>query len=131
MIYIDANVIIRLIEGDSTTRLPLENHLLPYRGCGRFLMTSRLSRLECLVKPVRFNDDKLISLYETFFASAELLLIDVTAEVIEIATKLRANLNLKTPDALHLASAVHFGAKEYLTGDKSLSKCEEISVEVI
>jgi hypothetical protein len=55
VIYADANVIIRLVEveGDALTRAPLEARLLPYRGIGRFLLTSQLTRLECRVKPLR------------------------------------------------------------------------------
>ena len=58
-------------------------------------------------------------------------LVDITADVAEKATELRANLNLKTPDAIHLASAILVKAAAFLTGDKGLARCGEVPVEVL
>ena len=92
---------------------PLEARFLPFRGLGRFMATSKLSRLECRVKPLRENNTSLLALYDAFFTSSEIELFDLTADVIEKATDLRASLNFKTPDSLHLAT------KTYLDVPKS------------
>ena len=131
MIYADANVIIRLLEGDTATRAPLEARLSPLRGTAGFLHTSRLSWLECRVKPLRARDHKLLALYDAFFTSIEVTVVELSRAVVEKATDLRADLNVKTPDALHLASAIHTGATAFLTGDKGLARCKEIAVEVL
>jgi predicted nucleic acid-binding protein len=131
VIYADANVIIRLVEGDATSRAPIEARLQPLRGTGRFLLTSRLTRLECRVKPLRLGDAALLALYDAFFASAEVALLEVTEPVLEKATEIRAYLNLKTPDAIHLASAILAGASAFLTGDRNLARCTEIPVEIL
>lgn len=131
MIYADANVIIRLLEGDALTRAPLEARLLPLRGTGRFLVTSRLTRLECRVKPLRNRDVRLLTLYDAFFAGPEVELRDVTERVLEKATDIRAQLNFRTPDAIHLATAVLAGVSAFLTGDRTLARCTEVSVEIL
>jgi predicted nucleic acid-binding protein len=131
VIYADANVVIRLIEGDAAARAPLEARLLPLRGTGRFLLTSRLTRLECRVKPLRAGDAALLALYDAFFAGPEVGLSEITDAVIEKATELRAALNIKTPDAIHLATAVLSGAAAFLTGDRRLARCTEVAVEVL
>ncbi len=131
MIYTDANVLIRLLEGSPAVRAPLEARLIPLRGTGRFLATSRLSRLECRCKPLRTGDTVLLALYEALFHGPEMLLVDITADVVEKATELRANLNLKTPDAIHLARAILVKASAFLTGDKTLARCGEIAVEIL
>jgi predicted nucleic acid-binding protein len=59
-----------------------------------------------------------------------LVLADISAVVIERATDLRAKYNLKTPDALHYATAVEGGATVFLTGDRGLARCVEVPVEV-
>src|SRR5947208_11372151 len=95
VIYADANVIIRLIEGDASARAPLEARLLPLRGTGRFLLTSQLSRLECRTKPLRGGDRSLLALYDAFFASAEVEVLPLSVAVVDKATELRAMLNVK------------------------------------
>ena len=131
MIYADANVIIRLIEGDIAARAPLEAKLLPLRGIGRFILTSQLSRLECRTKPLRAGDTPLLALYDSFFAGIEVEVVALSTAVVDKATELRALLNVKTPDALHLATAVLSGAKSFLTGDKALARCKVIPIEVL
>ena len=79
MLYADANVIIRLIEGDTNVRAPIEARLLPLRGTARFLATSRLSRLECRVKPLRNGDSLLLALVNAFFSSPEVAIIEIDA----------------------------------------------------
>ena len=56
---------------------------------------------------------------------------EVSPAVVERATDLRARYNLKTPDAIHYATAVEVGATVFLTGDRALSRCSEVPVEVL
>jgi predicted nucleic acid-binding protein len=131
VIYADANVIIRLIEGDAAARTPLEARLLPLRGRGRYCLTSQLTRLECRTKPIRDGNASLLAIYDAFFISAEVDVLPISVAVVDKATELRAALKLKTPDALHLATAILSGATSFLTGDKALDRCKEISVEIL
>ena len=131
MIYADANVVIRLLEGDTVTRAPLEARLNPLRGTGRFILTSRLTRLECRVKPMRSKDTAVLALYDSFFIGTEVEVLEITAAVVEKATELRATLNVKTPDAIHLASAILAGATAFISGDQLLARCKELPVEIL
>ena len=131
MIYLDSNVVIRLIEGDPATRAPLEARLAPYRGVAGSLLTSRLTRLECRVKPLRDGDATLLGLYDAFFAGPEVAVLELTAAVVEKATDIRAALKIKTPDALHLATAAVSGATAVITGDRDLVRYTEVPVEVL
>lgn len=131
MIYVDANVIIRLVEGQPAVRAPIEARLAAARGVRGSVLTSRLTRLECRVKPLRVGDAVVLAEYEGFFAGPELVLCEITPAVVEKATDIRATLRLKTPDALHLATAVVSGASAFLTGDRDLTRCTEIPVEVL
>ncbi len=95
------------------------------------LATSRLTRLECRSKPLRTGDLATLAQFDVFFSGVELVLADVSAVVIERATDLRAKYNLKTPDALHYATAVELGATVSLTGDRGLARCVVVPVEVL
>lgn len=131
LIYLDANVVIRLVEGDSATRTPLVARLAATLGVPRSLVTSRLARLECRSKPLRAGDLVTLAQFDVFFAGVELVIVELGPAVVERATELRALYNLKTPDAIHYASAVEVGASVFLTGDRGLSRCSEIPVELL
>lgn len=49
---------------------------------------------------------------------ATLRLIPVDAEIARVAAVLRATYRLKTPDALHLATAIVAGADRFVTGNR-------------
>jgi predicted nucleic acid-binding protein len=137
VIYLDANVIIRSVEGATPVRQAIEARLRAAAAAAtvpsgqRYLMTSRLSLLECRCRPIRDADAALVALYDTFFAAAELRVHEIDASVIEAATRLRANYRFKSPDAIHLATAITGGASEFLTGDQQLKQCREVQVEII
>ncbi len=128
MIYADANVIIRLMEGLPEARSAIEHRL---RAPNIVLCTSLLSRLECRCRPLREGNNRLLDVYEGFFNSKELTVIPIDGQVIDKATELRARLGLKTPDAIRLASAIIIGAETFLSGDHQLERCSEIAFEIV
>lgn len=130
LIYLDANVVIRLVEGDAATRAPLTARLASSIGMPGSVTTSRLTRLECRSNPLRAGDLATLAAFDLFSAGVELILAEIDAAVVERATELRAKYHLKTPDALHYATAIEVGAAVFLTGDRALSRCSEVPVEV-
>ena len=97
------------------------------------LIVSRLSFLECRVLPLKENNTDLLASYNRFFLLPCVQIIELTADVINIATDLRANYSssLRTPDALQLACALSANAGQFLTGDKKLSVIQEIDVVIV
>ena len=86
---------------------------------GRFTaVTSSVSAAECLVHPYRKRDRRLIAAYRHLFrAFPNLDTRSVTLAVGERAARLRATLNLRTPDALQAATALEAGCPALVTGD--------------
>ena len=95
------------------------------------MATSQLTRLEGRTKPLQNGDTITLAQFETFFAGVKVIVIDVISSMIEKATELRAIYTSKMPDALYLATAILAGAIMFLAGDKELSRCTEITVEII
>jgi predicted nucleic acid-binding protein len=94
------------------------------------LVVSRLSVLECRAKPLREGDAVLLRRYDDFFAAVHI--VELSAEVVEAATHLRARYGLKTPDALQAASA--FAASEralFVTADAGFAKVAGLDVRLI
>ena len=131
MIYLDSNVVIRLVEGDALARAPLVARLASSLGVAGSLTTSRLTRLECRSNLLRAGDTATLAQFDVFFSGVEISMIDVTASVVELATKIRAKYNLKTPDALHYASAMEAGASVFLTGDRVFARCSDVALDIL
>jgi predicted nucleic acid-binding protein len=55
----------------------------------------------------------------------------ITPEVVETATALRAAHGFRPPDAIHLATAILAKADVFLTGDRNLARCPGLKVEVL
>lgn len=94
---------------------------------GGSVITSVLSLIECRSKPTREQDADRRALNATFFSSADLTLLNVDQAISERATALRATYNLKTPDAIHLATAVLAAATMLVTTDNDFARCRDLS----
>jgi len=82
------------------------------------LVVSILARLETLVAPKRHGREDLCRRYrEMFEGFPNLEVVDVDAQVVEIASDLRATHGLRTPDAIHLATAVDRRTDAFVTED--------------
>ena len=112
--YLDACMVIHLIEGNSQQQQILKRALL-----GKIVFSSELVRLESRIKALRENQKIFLKVYEQFFKDCQL--IDLNRSVFEQATELRVNHNLKTPDALHLAAALDV-CDQFWTNDQQLVK---------
>jgi predicted nucleic acid-binding protein len=131
-LYLDANAIIYVVEAVVPFHAAVVSHVAQAQAVpGSLVLTSRLSRLECRLKPTRDGDAALLLKYDLFFRRKPATVIDVDADVIERATDLRVRYNVKTPDAIHLATAWQQRADVFLTGDAALARCTEVPVEVL
>jgi predicted nucleic acid-binding protein len=93
------------------------------------LVASVLALLETLVVPKRLGRDDLCRRYRELFQSfPNLTLAPIDAETAETAADLRARHGLRTPDALHLATAVRAGAAAFVSADSRLGKVTEIEI---
>jgi uncharacterized protein len=132
LVYIDTSCIIYLLEASGPIHHAVTSRLARHgASASATLVSSRLARLECRTKPLREANLALLARYETFFGAQRFQLVDVSPMVIERATDLRVKHGFKTPDALHLATAIIVGADVVLTGDQQFERCTEVSVEVV
>lgn len=69
--------------------------------------------------PLKNKDASLKLRYETFFSY--LATLPMTSEVYHEAARIRAEFGIKTPDALHLATAKLHGCHQFYTNDFRLA----------
>lgn len=127
-VYLDSCVVIYLLEQTAPYSEKTRNFLAT--NSDALLCVSPLVRLEVIVKPLRETNKQLVSDYEEFLSAQNWL--SINDEIVDRASNLRARHALKTPDALHLATALHYGCAEFWTNDNRLTNAAgNIAVNVI
>ena len=93
---------------------------------------SRLSWLECRVRPSRNNELETLAAFDAFFARPDLRFIELDKTVVELAAAIRIRHGLHTPDALQAASCLQLGTGHvFLTGDTGFKKVASLNVRVL
>lgn len=126
--YLDTVIIIYLVEEKEPF---FEMAAKRLEDASLELFSSEMARLESRVKPVRDQDHQLLAIYDQFFVNRINKVVDITREVIDTATELRAKYNFKTPDSIHLAAAITSACDIFFTNDHRLDRCTEIKIETL
>jgi predicted nucleic acid-binding protein len=93
---------------------------------------SRLTLLECMVKPLRESNNQLIKRYEQFLNAPDLSIIEITPQIITRATSIRAFEKLKTPDSIQAASALSIsGEVVFVTADQGFERVAKLKIHII
>ena len=121
-IYLDSCGFIYSVERVEPYRTLLEP-MWQQAAAGQFvIVTSELTVLETLVKPLREGDAFLERLFRELFDALEVRLIPATRPLWEEAARLRATTNLRTPDAVHAAAALREGCTLFVTNDPAFRR---------
>jgi uncharacterized protein len=115
-VYLDSCIAIYLVEEHPANYEVIEDALADVDG---IVCYSPLTELECLVLPIRLKRTDLLERFRRFFELN--LQLGIPADVYREAARLRAESGLKTPDALHLATARFHGCTELWTNDDRLA----------
>ncbi len=90
---------------------------------------SRLTWLECRVGPMKNNDNALLATYDAFFTRPDLLWVELTKDVVELAAAIHVRHGLRTPHALQAACCLQLGAGHFfLTGDAAFKRVRGLNV---
>ena len=130
-IYLDACGFIYSVERIEPYRALLEPMWRQARAGQFVIMTSELSVMETLLKPLRDSDTVLERLFRELLDSSEVRLIPTTRALWEEAARLRAATNLRTPDALHAAAALWERCTLFVTNDAAFRRVPDLSVSVL
>lgn len=96
------------------------------------IVGSELVVLETLVKPLQENDEVLVAtLRALLLESREVRLIPITLAVVERAALLRAQTGMKTPDAIHAATALEMASALFVTNDAAFRRVDGLNVAVL
>jgi len=120
LVYLDTNILIYITEGDSELKNRAEEFLQFAVQANARLVTSELAITEVLVLPLKSKDELLLEAYNALFDSW-IDALPIQRSMLIVAAQLRATTHrLRTPDAIHVATAMHVGADYFVTGDKAI-----------
>lgn len=118
-------------------------HISPYDGllqplwhaahAGDFVVvSSELTLLEVLVKPVREGKQHLERRYRRFLTATDAVrLAPIDRAILDEATRVRATFGLKTPDAIHAATALRARCALFVTNDAAFRRVPGVTVAVL
>ena len=130
-VYLDTSVIIYTVEANPIYYSLLQPLWLKFQTGEIDLVTSELTLMETLILPLRNANNALVSDYEQILLSSEIQLVPITRSVLKAAANLRATTNLKTPDAIHAATALGKGCTLFLTNDSGFRNVPSLPVVIL
>jgi predicted nucleic acid-binding protein len=131
-VYLDANCFIYSVERIDPFRQLLDTLWQAVSSGQITVVTSELTLLEVLVKPLKEGDETTAAMFRIILRhSPDVQMLPITQAVLEEAANLRATTNLKTPDALHAATALLNGCMLFVTNDGAFRKSSNLTVAVL
>jgi predicted nucleic acid-binding protein len=95
-------------------------------------IVSTVTMTELLVRPYRDRDEHHVDLlYAQLSTYPHLEWIVPSLEIADLAARMRALHHMRTPDALHAATALHAGAGGLLTNDPVFERLEGLETLVL
>lgn len=92
-------------------------------------VTSVIAQIELLSLPM---DERMTALLNQYFWETPNLVVHaVDQEIASKVAKIRRKYGFRTPDAIHLATAVVYKADVFITNDKRLKKFDEMAVALV
>ena len=131
-LYLDTAPIIYYIEANPNyyTKMSLAIELIEKKPIEAF--SSVITLTEVLNYPLKAGNSKLAQDYRDILQNNEnFQLVNVNTKIAEAAADLRARYNLRSPDALHIASALESACDAFLTNDKGLKRVTEIIIILV
>jgi len=117
LVYLDANPIIYTVEKHPVYG-PLLQPLWHAAQAGTIeVVSSELALMEVLVGPLKSGNTALERAYEQALLGTEMRLLPITQAILREAAGFRATTRLRTPDALHAATAQQAGCVLLVTND--------------
>ena len=131
-IYLDTNAWIYALEGYSEFR-PELTRLFEQMQAGTMIgITSELTLAELLVKPCQDNDFAQQARYEKAIANRKnFVVVPVLRDLLIDAATIRADTQLKLPDAIHAATALRADCTTFLTNDRQFRRLTSIHVVLL
>ncbi|OZH55375.1 twitching motility protein PilT [Hydrocoleum sp. CS-953] len=131
-IFLDSAPIIYYVESNPNYFLIIDEVFNYIESHSIAVITSPITLAECLILPTRQKNLSGQQQFINILTSQDTInFVDINSEIALIAADIRVRYNLKLPDALQIATAIHSNCDAFLTNDLQLKKVSELSILVI
>jgi predicted nucleic acid-binding protein len=131
-VYADAQIFIYSVEKHPTYAPALRPLWEAVARGDLEVVSSELTLLETLIGPLKRGDVALEADYERFYVSPGIRLLPITLSILRVGACHRATLSsLRTPDALHAATASDCGCTLFLTNDVIFRRIPGLPVVIL
>lgn len=127
-VYIDTQIIIYTIEANPTYLNLLQPLWLQFQAGDIDLVTSELTLMEVLIFPLRQSNSALVNDYQQLLENSDIQLAPIQRSILRGAADLRTTTSLKTPDAIHGATALAENCTVFLSNDRAFRNLPNLSV---
>lgn len=132
--FLDSSALIYLIEGKEpfAGKVRRQLGLLVQAEPRMRTAVSRLAWLECRTGPIKSGDAETLAACDAFLSRPDLICVELSPDVIDLATAIRARHGLKTPDALQAACCLQLGEDHvFLSGDAGFRRVAGLKPRVL
>jgi predicted nucleic acid-binding protein len=131
-IGLDTSVVIYAVEANPKY-LALVSHVLHWlRTPNRRALTSTITMTEALVRPYRLGDLPLVKEFHALLVTyPNLHWIEPTLKIADVAAQIRAEHNLRTPDAIQAATAIVADASAFISNDPIFRRIKSLDVLIL
>jgi predicted nucleic acid-binding protein len=132
VIAIDTQILTYVVEGHRTFGRPALRIIQSIEAREYAGVFASIGVIELLTGPKKAKRYDLVFLYRQLIQRyPNLSIINLNERIIELASDVRAQYNIRTPDAIHIATAIDAGAGIFYTNDRNLKRVKEIKVQTL
>ena len=129
---IDTSVVIYAVEAHPKYLSLVQQIFRWTRGVKGSLVTSTITMTEALVKPYQHGDLALVQEFHALLVTyPHLDWIAPNMHIADRAAQIRATHNLRTPDAIHAATALAAGVTGFITNDPVFRRVKSLEILVL
>ncbi|MCF7853238.1 MAG: PIN domain-containing protein [Candidatus Pacebacteria bacterium] len=101
-------------------------------GANAQITTSLINYIEINTAPVKAGNERIKAKYREYFTNSEGVSIQpMNLAIAEETIRFRADYNLKTPDAIQLATAKYCGVDFVITNDRAWQHITEVDIILV
>lgn len=131
-LYIETAPLIYYVEEHPNYIAKMDAIIEAMDHAGLTAVSSVITLTEVLNQPMKMSNQKLEQEYRDILVnSGSYQLVAINIQIAEAAAGFRARYGLRTPDALHVASAISTACDAFLTNDTGIKRVTELSILIL